>query len=224
MKPRSRDNLLEQLQGACLPADLPKPTRRRLLEEIADRISTFWRFQESTIAAKTSKERRALALHLRKNVTMLRKQIRALPESSWREIARAAGISGSIKEDWFNSISLPAGLARGTAMVMVFEHLLAQFEQWTEKSLVQLSEVRKGRRSEDDRVWLVGQIGSVYEHCTGLHFDRRRKSSATPADLIKHVLAIADPTYRQTPNGIDKLMRRAIAHSRNWPQVAAPRT
>jgi hypothetical protein len=109
-------------------------------------------------------------------------------------------------------------------LVAAAESLLTQFEQWVRHSLAQAPPVRRGRGRDDDRVWLVAQIGSVYEHYTGLPFNRRSKGIATPIDLVKHVLTSADPDYPQTHHNIEKLMRRAIAELRGWPKLPVART
>ncbi len=162
----------------------------------------------------TPKKLRISLRVLSEAASALKKQIAELPESTKREIARAAGRPGTGG----------GGLVRGTMLVAAVEHMLTQFERWVRHSLAQAPSVRRGRRRDDDRVWLVAQIGSVYEHYTGLPFNRRSKGIATPIDLVKHVLASADPGYPQTPHNVEKLMRRAIAELRGWPKVPVART
>jgi hypothetical protein len=142
-----------------------------------------------------------------------------LPEGAWREIARAAGMSEWGGSSPLSEIALPPGLARGDVLVKLGYEVLSRIEQWIVESLARTSKARKGRKPNDDRTWLVGQIASVYEHYTGLAFDGGSKSRATPTDLIKHVLAIADPDFKQTASGVEKLRQRAIVRMRNWPPL-----
>jgi hypothetical protein len=126
MKRTSRRQLLKELLAAPLP-ELPRGARRQLIRQMADRIQTYWRFREGTVA--TPKNMRASLRRLSESTSALKKHIGQLPASTKRDIARVPGrhrADGPLLE----GVTLPPGLARGTVLVAAVEYLLTRFDQW----------------------------------------------------------------------------------------------
>lgn len=212
--------LVRSLNATPLPTGIHPRTRRKLLAKFAERILTYWRFRSSTATAVRSNECLLRLRQFRLAASKARQSLASLPEPSRRELARAAGRSEIGTAGRLGTrASLPV-LATGTSLVCATENWLKRLENWAAEATMATATLRDPKAYED-RVWLVAQVGHLYEQYTQLKFNRRSKPAVTPAETVKRLLAIADPEYKQTHDGIDKLMRRAIIELRLWSRSEA---
>jgi hypothetical protein len=90
---------------------------------------------------------------------------------------------------------------------------LRMFGPWIESAIRTAPPVRRGRPLQEDLVWLVRQLGHLFEARTGAPFSRTDKRRATPtsAEFVMAVLKAELPEETVKNWQVDHLMKLSIA-------------
>jgi hypothetical protein len=190
------------------------------VRQIEDRLHTYRHFisdrREPTLAAAEGPgSPRKTASELRQTLDTLQRLTNSLLE-----------LTGSL--DYETRAALVDAIkARGPEILRLnaerhVEDVLSSLKSLAEAATAaqaSLPEARPGPRQDEDRIWLVSQIGMIYERVTGKPFSRTGKGKVIPIDVVGVVLTIAEPDEAFSYYRLENLIRLAMDRSRDWPSL-----